>query len=704
MKIEILSPRLANQIAAGEVVDRPASVVKELVENAIDAGATRIDIDIEKGGSKLIRVRDNGCGIRQDELMLALSRHATSKIKTLDDLEAIISLGFRGEALASISSVSRLTMTSKPPAQESAWSAYAEGRDMNIVLAPASHPDGTTVEVLDLFFNTPARRKFLKTEKTEFSHIDELIRRIALSRFDVTIALTHNGKVVRQYMAATTQAQTERRLSVACSAHFVRHMLSVSVEHQGLSLTGWITAPDGAKSHSDVQFCYVNGRMMKDKLINHAIRQSYEGRIRVDQFASYVLFLTLDPYEVDVNVHPAKHEVRFHQARLVHDFIYQAMTEALSNAIELNAIELKTTELNTTELNATELNATELEKSEHFLKNLNGNEQIKTCTAAFDFANQAGVSHGLGCESNAWQSVSTPKVQSVFQSSPELSSQSRPLPQWRADTLSEQSLREPNRLTFSHADTAICYGETVCDTDTGRDNAKRSTTGTVSKSSVVKTNLKKEIPQFALNLSELVSVINHQYALLVNEQKCQLICLPYLEKSVLERQWLSQPFPIKSVNLLIPHASVISESQTQIFAKWRGYFADIGIYYHVSDSGKLVFTGVPYAIRNFASDSFFSAFIVWLSKAEFILPQNVSKSESALQPTEPLTQKSQELRHCDTINAVIFNLIEINKNYQLVDAKTLAEELMLWLSGRWPFDDDKLIQPVDFSDTLKAFA
>lgn len=328
-EISILPARLANQIAAGEVVERPASVVKELVENSIDAGATRIDIDIEKGGSKLIRVRDNGKGIAKDELELALSRHATSKIKTLDDLEAILSLGFRGEALASISSVARLTLTSRTPTQEQAWSAYSEGRDMKVKLQPTAHPVGSTVEVLDLFFNTPARRKFLRTEKTEFSHIEELLKRIALSRFDITINLRHNGKMIKQYRAAKTEAQWEKRVQSVCGAQFARYMLRVELEHQGLKLSGWITTPEGARLQSDLQYCYVNGRMMKDKLINHAIRQSYELTLRPEQYAAYVLFIDIDPHQVDVNVHPAKHEVRFHQARLVHDFIYQALVDAL---------------------------------------------------------------------------------------------------------------------------------------------------------------------------------------------------------------------------------------------------------------------------------------------------------------------------------------------------------------------------------------
>ncbi|OEE63583.1 DNA mismatch repair protein MutL [Enterovibrio norvegicus] len=333
MAIQILPARLANQIAAGEVVERPASVVKELVENSIDAGATRIDVDIEKGGSKLIRIRDNGCGIDKGELELALSRHATSKIACLDDLEAIVSLGFRGEALASISSVSRLTLTSRTEAQTEAWSAHAEGRDMSVQIKPAAHPVGTTVEVVDLFFNTPARRKFLRTDKTEFGHIDELLKRIALSRFDVAITLRHNGTIVRQYRIAENDAQRERRLAAVCGPQFVRTAAQVSLEHQGLSLHGWICTPEGARAQNDIQHCFVNQRMMKDRLINHAIRQGYEATLKPDQFAAYVLYIDIDPHQVDVNVHPAKHEVRFHQARLVHDFIYQAVSDALQQVM-----------------------------------------------------------------------------------------------------------------------------------------------------------------------------------------------------------------------------------------------------------------------------------------------------------------------------------------------------------------------------------
>lgn len=329
MTIAILPARLANQIAAGEVVERPASVIKELVENSLDAGATTINIEVDKGGVKRIRITDNGVGIDKDELTLALSRHATSKIKDLKDLEAINSLGFRGEALASISSVARLTLTSKPKNQTTAWQASAEGRDMTVSIKPAAHPDGTTIEVLDLFFNTPARRKFLRTEKTEFNHIDEVIRRIALACFDVNFSLTHNGKIIRQYRAAITKAQMAKRVAMVCGQKFVENAIEVNCQHDDMAFTGWLAKPSFARNQNDLCYSYVNGRMMRDKLINHAIRQAYADLLPSDTYPAFVLFLSLDHREVDVNVHPAKHEVRFHQSRYVHDFIYAVCHKAL---------------------------------------------------------------------------------------------------------------------------------------------------------------------------------------------------------------------------------------------------------------------------------------------------------------------------------------------------------------------------------------
>ena len=336
MPIKILSPQLANQIAAGEVAERPASVVKELVENSLDAGANKIQIDIENGGANLIRIRDNGCGIPKEELSLALARHATSKIADLDDLEAILSLGFRGEALASISSVSRLTLTSRTEAQTEAWQVYAQGRDMETTIKPASHPVGTTVEVANLFFNTPARRKFLRTDKTEFAHIDEVIRRIALTKFNTAFTLTHNGKIIRQYRPAEALNQQLKRVAAICGDDFVKNALRIDWKHDDLHLSGWVATPNFSRTQNDLSYCYINGRMVRDKVISHAIRQAYAQYLPTDTYPAFVLFIDLNPHDVDVNVHPTKHEVRFHQQRLIHDFIYEGISHALNNQEQLN--------------------------------------------------------------------------------------------------------------------------------------------------------------------------------------------------------------------------------------------------------------------------------------------------------------------------------------------------------------------------------
>ena len=336
MPIKILSPQLANQIAAGEVVERPASVVKELVENSLDAGANKIQIDIENGGANLIRIRDNGCGIPKEELSLALARHATSKIADLDDLEAILSLGFRGEALASISSVSRLMLTSRTAEQTEAWQVYAQGRDMETTIKPASHPVGTTVEVANLFFNTPARRKFLRTDKTEFAHIDEVIRRIALTKFNTAFTLTHNGKIIRQYRPAEALNQQLKRVAAICGDDFVKNALRIDWKHDDLHLSGWVATPNFSRTQNDLSYCYINGRMVRDKIISHAIRQAYAQYLPTDSYPAFVLFIDLNPHDVDVNVHPTKHEVRFHQQRLIHDFIYEGISHALNNQEQLN--------------------------------------------------------------------------------------------------------------------------------------------------------------------------------------------------------------------------------------------------------------------------------------------------------------------------------------------------------------------------------
>lgn len=330
MKIELLDPRLANQIAAGEVVERPASVLKELLENAIDAGADRIQVDVEQGGVRLVRVRDNGIGIDKEDMPLALARHATSKIRTLDDLEAIGSLGFRGEALAAISSVSRFSVTSSQPGEQGGWRVEAEGRDMAPSLSPAAHPVGTTVEMRDLFFNTPARRRFLRTEKTEFNHLEEVFRRVALSEFSTALQLVHNQKPVYQLPAANDLATRARRVEQLCGKAFMEQTLAVDVERDGMRLHGWMGLPTFNRAQADLQYFYVNGRTVRDKVVNHAVRQAYRDVLFHGRHPAYVLYFELDPAQVDVNVHPTKHEVRFREQRQVHDFLFSSLHRAIA--------------------------------------------------------------------------------------------------------------------------------------------------------------------------------------------------------------------------------------------------------------------------------------------------------------------------------------------------------------------------------------
>ncbi|WP_105102794.1 DNA mismatch repair endonuclease MutL [Microbulbifer pacificus] len=329
--IQLLSPRLANQIAAGEVVERPASVIKELLENSLDAGASRLEVDLDGGGIKRIMVRDNGKGIEKDDLHLALARHATSKIHALEDLEAVATLGFRGEALASISSVARLSLTSSREDTGKGWVVTAEGREMETQLAPAAHPRGTTVEVRDLFFNTPARRKFLRTEKTEFSRVDETIKRLALSRFDVSISLRHNGKGVHNLRGGTTRAEMERRVAQLCGPAFMQNALHIDMERSGLRLWGWVAEPAFSRSQADLQFFYVNGRAIRDRVVSHAVRRAFADVLYHGRHPAFVLYLELDPAAVDVNVHPTKHEVRFRDSRLVHDFLFGSLHRALAD-------------------------------------------------------------------------------------------------------------------------------------------------------------------------------------------------------------------------------------------------------------------------------------------------------------------------------------------------------------------------------------
>ncbi len=330
MPIQQLPSHLINQIAAGEVVERPASVVKELLENSLDAGARSVQIDIVSGGQKLIRVRDDGKGIDREELGLALSRHATSKISSLDDLEAVASLGFRGEALPSIASVARLTLSSRARGADSAWQVEAEGGTVSAP-APAAHPEGTTVEVHDLFYNTPARRRFLRTERTEYAHIEKWVRRLALSRPDIAFTMTHNRRTVLNLVAASNEELRRQRLATVCGDMFAEQCVYIERETDGIALSGWIGLPTFNRSQPDLQYWFVNGRSITDKTLSHAVRHAYRDVLFHGRYPAYVLDLTMDPAGVDANAHPAKHEVRFRDGRRVHGVVSQAIELALKD-------------------------------------------------------------------------------------------------------------------------------------------------------------------------------------------------------------------------------------------------------------------------------------------------------------------------------------------------------------------------------------
>ncbi|MCS3359379.1 DNA mismatch repair endonuclease MutL [Xanthomonas translucens] len=327
MSIRQLPEILINQIAAGEVVERPASVVKELVENALDAGARRVDIDLEEGGVRLIRIRDDGGGIPPEELPLAVSRHATSKIASLDDLESVGTLGFRGEALPSIASVSRFTLASRRPGDAHGAALQVDGGKVGQVQPRAQAP-GTTVEVRELFYNVPARRKFLRAERTELGHIEEWLRSLALARPDVELRVSHNGKPSRRYKPG--DLYSDARLGETLGEDFARQALRVDHSGAGLRLHGWIAQPHYSRASADQQYLYVNGRSVRDRSVAHAVKMAYGDVLFHGRQPAYVLFLELEPARVDVNVHPAKHEVRFRDARLIHDFVYRTLQDALA--------------------------------------------------------------------------------------------------------------------------------------------------------------------------------------------------------------------------------------------------------------------------------------------------------------------------------------------------------------------------------------
>ncbi|MGC7589941.1 DNA mismatch repair endonuclease MutL [Bisgaard Taxon 46] len=639
MPIQVLPPQLANQIAAGEVVERPASVVKELVENSLDAGATRIQIDIEQGGSGLIRIRDNGIGIPKSELSLALARHATSKITCLDDLDCILSLGFRGEALASISSVSRLTLTSRTAEQNEAWQVYAQGRDMDTTIVPASHPVGTTVEVANLFFNTPARRKFLRTDKTEFAHIDEVIRRIALAKSHIQFTLTHNGKIIRQYKSAVNDAQKLKRVAAICGEDFVQNALQIDWKHDDLHLSGWVALPQFSRSQNDLSYCYINGRMVRDKVINHAIRQAYAEHLHSDQYPAFVLFLDLDPNDVDVNVHPTKHEVRFHQQRLIHDFICQGISNALA--------------------------------SEQANLDFHDTNHIQEPIPSWQVASSVKPNRA-----SAGQNVFAPSSSDSYKNNTSSKlTENRPhfANQWHADQPTKQERQVYSELLRTEKTEKLAYTYSVPSyAKTESEKSSLVLTNQTAVSNVTASNTTAQISPILFNQNSFLralALVENKALLLQQQQQFYLLSVQKLQHLNIELTLQQQP--VLQQPLLIP---VIFRLNDEQFASWKqqqDFFTQTGFeFVENAQQKRLTLNKVPSCLRH----------------------QNLQQCVLSL-----LTAPSEEFSHFLTALCQSLHLPEINI---FADAVTLLTSTEQRLSSKQAERLQSLLMPIDWQHYL----
>lgn len=535
--IRQLPPELANQIAAGEVVERPSSIIKELVENSIDANATSLVIDIEKGGSQLIRVRDNGIGIAKDQLTLALTRHATSKIYSLDDLTQILTLGFRGEALASMSSVSRLLLTSKMSQQKEAWQAYTEGRDMNVIIKPASHPIGTTVEVRDIFYNTPARRRFLRSEKTEFTHIEETIRCIALNYPHVAFTLSHNGKICKQYLAINEQddESLHKRLQQALGNSFTKQIQALSWQHEDITLTGWIS--QNTASTEPQHYFYVNGRFVKDRLARHAILQARHEYLSDSTTLNYVLFLQLPPDHVDVNVHPTKHEVRFQQSRFIHDAIYDAVASTLQQSVPLqNSVSDKIAATDTVPIQPAATSS--IKRAQTFYQK--------------PFPIQTGTPPSGSLIEKLYASTEIEKKQLAESVKNYVSPRI-------AESKSENTLF-PSKHTMEN-EMDVLFSQT-----------------------------------FSHSLGRVLMIYHECYAVLEYKQHLALLSLPVAQQLYYQHQ-LSQQNEMQKESLLVPFSFAIKKQETLQYKQLIDQFRQFNIYYSCS-AQKIIITDVPLMLRN----------------------------------------------------------------------------------------------------------
>lgn len=543
--IRLLDNRLANQIAAGEVVERPASAVKELLENSLDAGSRQLTVEVESGGVKLIRIRDDGHGIPKDELAMALSRHATSKISELEDLEGVATLGFRGEALASISSVSRLTLTSNTEGQDSGWQARVEGRDMQAQMMPAPHPVGTTIEVKDLFFNTPARRKFLRTEKTEFSHLEEVVKRLALSRFDVGFVLRHNQRSVHQLRPAASQAEKDRRVASLCGPKFIENAVIIDVEASGLKLTGWVGLPTFSRASADLQYFFVNGRVIRDKLVAHAVRQAYRDVLYGGRHPTFVLYLELDPALVDVNVHPTKHEVRFRDGRTVHNFLFSTLNRALGEVRPED------------QLPPTALTAS---------------QPMASGVAAGEFQGQENIRLSPAAKSSG--SLSGHLSENSFSSAPSGSGFGGARQAQAENPKPDQVRRQIQAYSelYASATEPVAEGLSIADGS--------FTAGGVQDAAVAYQPLPEETPDsLTPPLGFAVAQLKGVYILAENEQGMILVDMHAAhERITYERMKLSyQVDGIKAQPLLVPKSVAVSEREADCAEEHEAYFSRLGL-------------------------------------------------------------------------------------------------------------------------------
>ncbi|AEI74750.1 DNA mismatch repair endonuclease MutL [Candidatus Moranella endobia] len=625
MPIQVLLPQLANQIAAGEVVSRPASVVKELIENSLDAGATSINIDIAQGGTKSIRIRDNGSGIPKEELALALARHATSKIARMEDLERITSMGFRGEALASISSVSRLYLTSRMIGQSKAWQVYAEGSELAVTIKPAAHPVGTTIEVLDLFYNTPARRKFMSTAKTEFTYIDDITRRIALSRFDVTFILQHNGKIVRQYRAISHKYQHQRRLVGLCGQAFVERAMGVSYHNSNLAIHGWIANTAGVAIIPELKYSYVNRRTMNDKFITHIIRKAYQEQFTETQQPAFVLFLEIDPQQIDVNFHPTKHKVRFYQDRLVHDFIYQAV----ANTLKQNSAPPSFVDVN----------------EPCVLDNKQDNEPNNISSVIAEVANKTRVNSNL---SRSVVNVKNSKKQQSKKHSTSSGNSCSTNDKKKKDSIYHPVQKSTLTLLYNEQNAQQIEPKTeYCSSSTSNNkellnNRKILSTFNVVAEKPFSTELK------AINYTEsfgkILTLIEYCYALIKSMRHLALISLPVAERYLNEHQLLPVNALMSAQPLIIPLHITLCAGEIVTLKKHQLLMQEMGIYLQ-PDINKAILHTVPLLLSKQNLHKLIPKMLRYLSNEVSVTHQNIAVwLARRLQPESSIWSYSQAIQ------------------------------------------------------------